>query len=164
MTTYTFYDFSSGEIARGLTLEQAGRARADASEGTFKIAAVFDCDSDGETRFQCRRAPYGGEDYFDLEADGEGTYRLMHWGAGVEHSRGFLQTTIAAYFVNSRGEAEKKIYEELAFADWSDLRGEVVADADFDQWIDEAREDKDAGLLRCYGLAAEADAIEAEAE
>ncbi len=136
-TTYTYINLSSGTVERGLSLAAAGRRRCDDSEHFYEVWAEKDWQDNTIS------------DALDPSAaDIDGMYRLMSRRDGAAAA----EKTVALVWASTRAAAEQEIYEEVAKAEWRDLRGEIMRDADFNKMIDEMKRDGDTAALECYGI------------
>ena len=141
MTDFIITDSNFFDTAA--TLAEAGRIRAEMSEGRFAVASGSHFGGHGVER-----------DALDAEADGTEFYTMVSYDQRSQ----IWKATRLCVLADSRAEAETKLFEKLAYVPgrehgrdgWRDLRGSVYTRESFDEMVDELIKDEETDVLRAY--------------
>lgn len=134
---YTLTDINASLLSRHLTAAEAGRERADISEGTYAVVLGNYTHSDRIADDEVRNSPEtseGTEIWTLCERDRDGVWRGSPCN-GIGRSADTAWEKFA--FVPGSGHGNQG---------WRNLRGDVVADEQYDTMIDEmiAQDDREA--------------------
>lgn len=140
-TLYTLIDINSGHIKRHLTAAEAGRARADISEGSFAVVL----------------GSYHGRDRIEdaIVASSPETVDGIEIWTVVSRDRSGVWCGTTCFGV---GRSADEAWAKFAFIlgaghghqGWHDVRGDVLTDQQYDEMIAELIAQDDVDALKCH--------------
>lgn len=138
---YTLTDINQSHLSRHLTMAEAGRARAEISDGSFAVVLG---------------SYHGRECLADDEVANspETSVEISTWTVVSRDRSGVWCGTTCS----GAGRSADCAWEKFAFVPgreygnqgWRDVRGNVMADEDYDAMIDEMIAQDDTDALECH--------------